>query len=53
LNKMLAMGSAKPWPDALEAFTGSRKMDGSAMLDYFRPLLTWLEEQNKGHQCGW
>jgi peptidyl-dipeptidase A len=53
LNKMLAMGSSKPWPDALEAFTGSRKMDGSAMIAYFRPLMAWLEEQNKGRQCGW
>jgi len=53
LNKMLAMGSSKPWPDALEAFTGNRKMDGSAMIAYFQPLMTWLEEQNKGRQCGW
>lgn len=53
LNKMLAMGSSKPWPDALETFTGSRKMDGSAMLAYFQPLMKWLEEQNKGRQCGW
>lgn len=53
LNKMLAMGSSKPWPDALEAFTGTRQMDGSAMLAYFQPLMTWLEQQNKGHQCGW
>src|SRR4051812_785139 len=53
LNKMLAMGSSKPWPEALEAFTGSRKMDGSAMIAYFQPLMTWLEEQNKGRQCGW
>jgi peptidyl-dipeptidase A len=53
LNKMLAMGSSKPWPDALEAFTGTRKMDGSAMIAYFQPLMKWLEEQNKGRQCGW
>ena len=53
LNKMLAMGSSKPWPDALEAFTGTRKMDGSAMIAYFQPLMTWLEAQNKGRQCGW
>jgi len=53
LDKMLAMGSSKPWPDALEAFTGSRKMDGSAMIAYFQPLMKWLEEQNKGRQCGW
>jgi peptidyl-dipeptidase A len=53
LNKMLAMGSSRPWPDALEAFTGSRKMDGSAMIAYFQPLMAWLEEQNQGRQCGW
>ena len=53
LNEMLAMGGSKPWPDALEAFTGSRKMDGSAMVAYFRPLMTWLEAQNQGHPRGW
>jgi peptidyl-dipeptidase A len=53
LNKMLAMGSSRPWPEALEAFTGSRKMDGSAMIAYFQPLMKWLEEQNKGKTCGW
>lgn len=53
LNQMLAMGSSKPWPDALEAFTGSRKMDGSAMIAYFQPLMTWLEKENQGHKCGW
>ncbi len=53
LNRMLAMGASRPWPEALEAFTGSRKMDGSAMIDYFRPLMTWLEEQNRGRAVGW
>ncbi|HEX9954770.1 MAG TPA: M2 family metallopeptidase [Allosphingosinicella sp.] len=53
LNAMLAMGASKPWPDALEAFTGTREMSGKPMLDYFRPLMGWLEEQNKGKQCGW
>jgi peptidyl-dipeptidase A len=53
LDAMLAMGQSKPWPDALEAFTGSREMDGSAMLAYFAPLMTWLQEQNKDRKCGW
>jgi peptidyl-dipeptidase A len=52
-NKMMTMGQSKEWPDALEAFTGTRKMDGSAMIAYFQPLMKWLEEQNKGKQCGW
>jgi peptidyl-dipeptidase A len=53
LNAMLSMGASKPWPDALEAFTGSREMSGKAMLTYFAPLQAWLEEQNKGQSCGW
>jgi peptidyl-dipeptidase A len=51
--KMLEMGASKPWPDALEAFTGTREMDGSALVSYFAPLQTWLKEQNAGQQCGW
>lgn len=53
LNAMLEMGGSKPWPDALQAFTGSREMDGTALVEYFAPLQTWLKEQNKGKQCGW
>lgn len=53
LNTMLEMGASKPWPDALEAFTGSREMDGKAMIAYFQPLMTWLQKQNEGKQCGW
>lgn len=53
LNEMLAMGASKPWPDALEAFTGNREISGKALLEYFAPLSAWLVEQNKGKQCGW
>lgn len=53
LNAMLEMGASKPWPDALEAFTGSREMSGKAMLEYFAPLMKWLETQNKGAKKGW
>ncbi len=52
-NKMLEMGQSKPWPDALEALTGQRQMDASALLDYFAPLQKWLDEQNKGQKSGW
>lgn len=52
-NAMMEMGSSKPWPDALEAFTGTRQMDGSAILEYFAPLMSYLEEQNKDRTCGW
>lgn len=52
-NAMLEMGQSKPWPDALEAFTGQRQTDASAMTEYFKPLDTWLTEQNRGETCGW
>ncbi|MDH3254867.1 MAG: M2 family metallopeptidase [Acidobacteriota bacterium] len=53
LIDMLEMGSSRPWPDALEAVTGQREMDATAILDYFAPLKTWLDERNAGRQCGW
>ena len=53
LNAMMETGSSKPWPDALEALTGERAMDASAILDYFAPLKIWLDAQNKGQVCGW
>ena len=53
LNAMLEMGASKPWPDALEAFTGQRQMNGTAMVEYFAPLKAWLDKQNKGEKAGW
>jgi peptidyl-dipeptidase A len=53
LNAMLELGASKPWPDALEAFAGTREMSGKAMIEYFAPLMTWLKAQNKGQKKGW
>ncbi|MCH7779372.1 MAG: M2 family metallopeptidase [Acidobacteria bacterium] len=53
LRDMLAMGASKPWPYALEALTGQREMDATAIVDYFAPLMGWLEDQNEGRRCGW
>ena len=53
LNQMLAMGASKPWPDALEAFTGTREMSGNSIRKYFAPLDAWLRKQNAGKTCGW
>jgi len=50
---MMQMGSSKPWPEALNAFTGTPTMDGSAIIEYFAPLQTYLKEQNKDRNCGW
>jgi len=50
---MMAMGSSRPWPEALEAATGQRELDATAILEYFAPLQKWLDEQNKGQAVGW
>ncbi len=55
LNAMLSMGASKPWPDALQVLTGQQEIDATALADYFAPLKTWLDEQNKknGYPVGW
>jgi len=55
LNAMLGLGQSKPWPEALETLTGQREIDASALADYFAPLKTWLDAQNKknSYPVGW
>ena len=53
LEAMLSMGASRPWQEALEALTGSKQTDATAILDYFAPLSAWLDEQLKGQRIGW
>ena len=53
LQAMMAMGASRPWPDAMEALTGQRKADATALLEYYAPLRAWLRKQNAGRKCGW
>lgn len=53
LERMLAMGMSRPWPEAMQALTGQPQMDATAILDYFAPLKQWLDEQNAGQPVGW
>jgi len=48
LRRMMEMGQSRPWPEALEALTGEKRMDATASLDYFAPLQQWLDQQNQG-----
>jgi Angiotensin-converting enzyme len=34
-------------------FDAGEDISTRAMMDYFKPLMSWLEEQNKGRQIGW
>lgn len=53
LDALMQMGLSKPWPEALEAMTGRPDMDATAIVDYFAPLKTWLDEQIEGRPVGW
>ncbi|HSN99052.1 MAG TPA: M2 family metallopeptidase [Candidatus Nanopelagicales bacterium] len=53
LKAMLALGASRPWQEAMQAITGQREADPSALLEYFEPLRAWLKEQNKAEVCGW
>jgi len=55
LNRMMEMGISRPWPDALEALTGERRIDAGALLEYFAPLKQWLDQQNRkaNARVGW
>ncbi|XP_043289330.1 angiotensin-converting enzyme-like [Venturia canescens] len=47
LRQMMKLGSSKPWPDAMEKFTGSRTMQTKGLLAYFKPLYHWLQNENR------
>ena len=50
---MLQLGISKPWPKAMRTLTGEDKADAAPLLEYYRPLLDWLKQQNKGQKPGW
>ena len=50
---MLEAGQSAPWQETLEKLTGTTEMDASAIIDYYAPLMAYLEEQNQGRSCGW
>ena len=50
---MLEMGASQPWTEALNVIAGTKKMDSSALLDYFSPLSDWLAEETANYSCGW
>jgi len=51
----MSKGGSIAWLDAFEAITGSRKLDATAMLEYYEPLMAWLENSNQHERLtvGW
>ncbi len=52
LKGVLEKGATEDWRKVLKEATGEN-LSTRAMVDYFKPLQLWLEEQNKGRQIGW
>ncbi|KAJ3342651.1 hypothetical protein HDU93_001631 [Gonapodya sp. JEL0774] len=54
-GEMLAMGRSEPWQKAMSVITQGREdtLNGTAVVDYFAPLVEWLRKQNEGKSCAW
>ena len=51
-RKIMAQGKTEDWRKILKDATGE-ELSTRAMVEYYKPLLKWLEEQNKGRPIGW
>jgi peptidyl-dipeptidase A len=52
LRDIMKKGGTEDWRKVLRDATGE-DLSTRAMVEYFKPLLGWLEQQNKGRQIGW
>lgn len=50
LRAVMSPGMSRDWREVLVAHTG-RDLTAEPMLEYYRPLLQYLEEQNRGRSC--
>lgn len=49
---LLELGATRDWREVLMETTGE-EVSTKAMLEYFEPLVEYLQEQNAGRQVGW
>lgn len=52
LRKIMEKGQTEDWRKILKESTGE-ELSTRAMLEYYAPLMKWLETENKGRQIGW
>ncbi|CAG2104542.1 unnamed protein product, partial [Medioppia subpectinata] len=52
-REVLLLGSSERWTKQLERLTGSQEMDVKPLLDYFKPLQDFLDQQLVGEEIGW
>ncbi|XP_048869765.1 angiotensin-converting enzyme [Brienomyrus brachyistius] len=55
LGDVMKLGFSKPWPEAMALITGQPNMSALPLIEYFQPLISWLEEENNknGEVRGW
>ena len=49
---IMEKGKTEDWRKVLKEATGE-ELSTRAMVEYYQPLMTWLEVQNKGRPIGW
>lgn len=51
----MKLGFSKPWPEAMAMVTGQPKMTAQPLMEYFKPLIDWLEKENNNNKevRGW
>jgi peptidyl-dipeptidase A len=47
LRSIMRWGQARDWRKVLKESTGD-ELNANAMMDYFQPLMEWLQQQNNG-----
>jgi peptidyl-dipeptidase A len=52
LKGVMEKGGTEDWRRVLREATGE-DLSTRAMVEYFKPLMAWLQEQNKGRTIGW
>jgi peptidyl-dipeptidase A len=53
LADVLKLGSSKPWPEQLRLLTGSPHMSAKPLIEYFAPLIKYIDQQIKNETIGW
>ncbi|GMT35063.1 hypothetical protein PFISCL1PPCAC_26360 [Pristionchus fissidentatus] len=55
LREAMEKGSSIPWTEALNIVTGKAELDVAPLLEYYEPLINWLQNTNEVDQVivGW
>lgn len=51
-RKIMEKGKTEDWRKVIKEATGE-ELSTRAMVEFYAPLMKWLQEQNKGRQIGW